>query len=329
MSLGSQIAESGMGTNGVVGSFPLAEFLIKFSHGLRFFFEEMVELVVVGFVASFDEAVLFGAMRVGEEVGERVGAGLIEEAEEFGAVVGVEVLEFEGEGGFNLGEEAFGGLGGGGGIGAQHAEAGAGVDRGELVDFGAVGEAEVFGIELEEGAGSGLVEGLGGALTLAVEAAQVFLPGLGEEEVVAGDYASEGGGGKGEAVPGFEEDGELVFRPGGEFPAESDDLLDRGLGQGRGSEAMGFSGAVFEGGEIAGVEAVEPFVEGSGREGEVAAGEASVAVVGGVEVDPGEAALGLGGKLEVAGQVVESALKAKDTHGDLLEETPILADPRG
>jgi hypothetical protein len=92
---------------------------------------------------------------------------------------------------------------------------------------------------------------------------------------------------------------------------------------------VGFSAVVFEGGEVAGVEAVEPFVEGSGGEGEVPAGEAGVVVVGRVEVEPGEAALGLGGKLEIAGQVVESALKAKDTHGDLLEETPILADPRG
>ena len=253
-----------MRTDGVVGAFPLAEFLIEIGHGLGFFFEQVIELVIIGFVASFDQAVVLGAMGVGEEVRDRVGAGFFKEAEELGAIVGVKVLEGEGEGGFNLSEEAFGGLGGGGGVGAEDAESGAGIDGGELEDFGAVGEAEVFGIELEEGAGSGLVEGLGGALTLAVESAQVFLPGLGEEEVVAGDDASEGGGGKGEAVPGFEEDGELVFRPGGEFPAESDDLLDGGLGQGRGSEAMGFSGAVFEGGEIAGVEAAEPLVEGSG-----------------------------------------------------------------
>lgn len=157
----------------------------------------------------------------------------------------------------------------------------------------------------------------------------MFLPGLGEEEVVAGDDASESGGGEGEAVAGFEEDGEFVFGPGGELFAKGDDLVHGGLRDGGGAEAVRFSGAIFEGGEIAGVEAVEPFVEGSGGEGEVSAGEAGVAVVGGVEVEPGEAALGLGGKLEVAGQVVESALKAKDTHGDLLVETPILADPRG
>jgi hypothetical protein len=219
-----------MWADGVVDAFPRPEFLIKFGHGLRFIFEEMIELVVVGFVASFEEAVFLGAMGVGEEVREGVGAGLVKGAEEFGAVIGVEVLEGEGEGGFNLGEEAFGGLGGGGGVGAEDAESGAGIDGGELEDFGAVGEAEVFGIELEEGAGSGLVEGLGGALTLAVEAAQVFLPGLGEEEVVAGDYASEGGGGKGEAVPGFEEDGELVFGPGGELFTEGDDEIHGGLG---------------------------------------------------------------------------------------------------
>jgi len=318
-----------MRTDGVVGAFPRPEFLIKFGHGLRFIFEEVIELVIVGFVASFDQAVVLGAMGVGEEVREGVGASLIEGAEEFGAVVGVEVLEGEGEGGFNLGEEAFGGLGGGGGVGAEDAESGAGIDGGELVDFGAVGEAEVFGIELEERAGSGLVEGLGGAQALAVEAAQVFLPGLGEEEVVAGDDASEGGGGKGEAVPGVQEDGELVFGPGGEFPAESDDLLDRGLGQGRGSEAMGFSGAVFERGEIAGVEAAEPLVEGSGGEGEVSAGEAGVAVVVGVEVEPGEAALGLGGKVVLSGKAKERFGQGKQSHGDLLVETPILADPRG
>jgi hypothetical protein len=92
---------------------------------------------------------------------------------------------------------------------------------------------------------------------------------------------------------------------------------------------VGFSGAVFEGGEIAGVEAGLPLGEGSGREGEVPAGESGVAVMGLIEVKPGEAAFGGGGKVEVAGQVVESALETKDTHGNLLVEPPILAEERG
>jgi hypothetical protein len=65
-----------MGAEGVVDFFPLAQFLIEFGHGLRFFFEQVVELVVVGFVGTFEEAVLFRAMGVGEEVGERIGAGV-------------------------------------------------------------------------------------------------------------------------------------------------------------------------------------------------------------------------------------------------------------
>ena len=82
---------------------------------------------------------------------------------------------------------------------------------------------------------------------------------------------------------------------------------------------MGFSGVVFEGCEITGVEAGLPLVEGSGGDGEVSAGFAGVAVMGLIEVQPGEAAFGIGGKVEIPGQVVESALEAKDTHGVLLE----------
>ena len=152
-----------MGADGVEGAFPGLEFQIEFGDRLRFFFEEVIELVIIGFVASFDQAVVLGAMGVGEEVRDRVGAGFIKGTEELGAVVGVEVLDGEGEGGLNLGEEELGGFGGGGGVGAEDAESGAGIDGGELVDFGAVGEAEVLGIELEERAGSGLVKGLGGA----------------------------------------------------------------------------------------------------------------------------------------------------------------------
>jgi len=326
---GGQIAERGMRANRVVNAFPLPEFLIEFRHRLRFFFEQVVELLVIGFVASFDQAVVLGAMGVREEVGKRVGAGFFEEAEELGAVVGVEVEEGEGEGGFNLGQEALGGFGGGGGVSAEDAEASAGVHGGELIDFGAVGEAEVFSVELEEGAGSGLVNLAWGAQTLAVEAAQVFLAGFGEEEVVAGDNASDGGGGEGEAVALLEENRELVFGPGRELFSEGDDLFHGVLRQGRGAEAFWPSGAVFEGGEIAGVEAGLPLVEGSGREGEVPAGEAGVMVMGVVEVKPGEAALGGGGKAEVSGQMVERAREGKDTHGDLLLETPILAAERG
>lgn len=319
---GGQITEGGVRADGVVDFFPLAEFLIEFRDGLGFFFEEMIELIVVGFVASFEEAVVFGRMGVGEEVGCGFSASFFEEAEELGAVVGIEVLEGEREGVSDLGQEAFRGLGRVGGVGAEHADPGAGIDGGELVDFGAVGEAEMLGIELEERAGSGLVKGLGGTQTGSVEAAQVFLPGFREEEVVAANDASEGGGGEGEAVALVEEDGELVFGPGGELFTEGDDLVHGSLGKWGGAQVLGPSGAVFEGSEVAGVEAVEPEVEGGGGEGEVPAGETGVAVMGVIEVDPGEAALGLGGKVEVAGQVVESALKAKDTHGNLLVETP-------
>jgi hypothetical protein len=143
------------------------------------------------------------------------------------------------------------------------------------------------------------------------------------------DDSAEGGGGEGAAVPVAEEHGELIFGPGGELFAEGDELVHGGLGEGRGADAVGSAGVVIEGGEVAGVEAAEPLVEGSGGEGEVLAGEAGVAVVGGVEVEPCQSAFGLVGKVEVAGQVVESSWKAKDTHGDLLVETPILSDLRG
>lgn len=221
-----------MRTDRVVDLLPLAQFLIEFGHGLGFFFEEMIELIIVGFMRTFDQAVLFGGMGVREKVGDGIGAGFVEEAEELGAVVGVEVLEGEGEGVSDLGQESLGGFGGGGGIGAEDAESGAGVGGGELEDFGAVGEAEVLGIELEEGAGSGLIKVLGGALALSVEAAKVFLPGFGEEEVIAFEEASDGGGGEGDAVALVEEDGEFVFRPGGELFSEGDDLVHRGLRQG-------------------------------------------------------------------------------------------------
>ena len=59
------------------------------------------------------------------------------------------------------------------------------------------------------------------------------------------------------------------------------------------------------------------------------AGEAGVAVVGGVEVEPGEAAFGLGGKVVLSGKAKERFGQGKQSHGDLLVETPILADPRG
>jgi hypothetical protein len=315
---GSQIAERGVRTDGVVDSFPLPEFLIEFGHGFRFFFEQVIELVVVGFVASFEEAVFLGAMGVGEEVGKSIGTGFVEEAEELGAVVGIEVLEGEGEGVSDLGQESFRSLGGGGGGGAEDAEAGAGVHRGELEGFGAVGEAEVFGIELDQGAGSGLVEILGMALALEFEAAEVFFAGFGEEEVVLLDEAAEGGGGEDDPVPVLEEHGELIFGPGGELFAEGDDLVHGGLGEGRGADAVGSAGAVIEGGEVAGVEAAEPLVEGGRGDGEVSAGEAGVAVVFAVEVEPGEAALGGRGKGAVKRKVVEGSGEAENTHGVLL-----------
>jgi len=305
-------------TDGVVDSFPLADFLVEFGDRLGFLFEQVIELVVIGFVASFEEGVFLGAMGVGEEVGEGVGAGLVKEAEELGAVVGVEVLEGEGESMLDFFEEALSGFGGSGGGGADHPEAGAGIESGKLVGFGAVGEAKVFGIHLHQGAGSGLEESLGGALALAFEAAEGFFAGFGEEEVVLLDEAAEGGGGEGDAVPVEEEDGELIFGPGGELFAEGDDLFHGGVGEGGLAEVVGSAGAVIEGGEVAGVEAAEPLIESGGGDGEVSAGEAGVAVVFAVEVEPGEAALGVGGKVEIAGQVVESALEAKDMHGVLL-----------
>jgi hypothetical protein len=307
-----------MGTDGVVDSFPLPEFLIEFGHGSRFFFEEMIELVVVGFMRAFEEAVVLGTMGGGEKVREGVGAGLFKEAKEFGSVVGVEVLEGEGEGVLDLGQEALGGLGGGGGVGAEDAKPGAGIGGGELEDFGAVGEAEVLGIELEEGAGSGLIKVLGGALALSFEAAKVFLPGFGEEEVIAFNEASDGGGGEGDSVLALEEDGEFVFRPGGELFSEGDELVHRGLRQEGRADAAGSAGAVIEGGEIAGVEAVFPLVEGSGGDGKVSAGEAGVVIVGVVEVHPLEPTFGVGREVVLGGEPVKGFGESEETHGDLL-----------
>jgi len=81
---------------------------------------------------------------------------------------------------------------------------------------------------------------------------------------------------------------------------------------------FGPSGAVFEGGEIAGVEAGLPLVEGSGGDGKVSAGLAGVVAVVVVEVEPGEAAFGVGGEVVLGGEPVEGFGESNDTHGDLL-----------
>jgi len=108
----------------VVEALPGTEFGVEFGRGLRSFFEERVELVVIGFRESFEEAVLFGAVGRREKVGEGLGASLLKATEERGAVVGVEVLEGEGKSLSNLAEEAFGRLGSGGDVGPEHPEAG-------------------------------------------------------------------------------------------------------------------------------------------------------------------------------------------------------------
>jgi len=172
-------------------------------------------------------------MGIGEEVWCFSGAGLIKEAEELGSVIGVDVLDGEGESAPDLIEEALSTPGGGGGVCSEDACACAGIDGGELVDLCAVGEAQVFGIHLDQGARRGLVEGPGRAFSLAFEAAEIFFPGFGREEVVLFDDASDGGGGEGDVVLLFQEDGDLVFAPGGELLSKGDDLGNGLLGQGR------------------------------------------------------------------------------------------------
>ena len=211
---GGQVFQRSVGSNGVVRALPRTQFVVEFLDGFRLLVEEMVELLVVGAVRSLDEGVLFRGAGVREAVGV-VRAGLVKEAEELAAVVGLDMFDREGKGAAGFLEEALCGAGAGGGEGAQHSHAGAGIDGGELEGFGAVGEAQMFGIHLDEGAWEGFPGVLGRALTLALEAAETFFPGLGEEEVVPFEETAEGGGGERDAVVSLQQDGEFVLAPGG------------------------------------------------------------------------------------------------------------------
>jgi hypothetical protein len=237
-----------VGPEGVIDVLPAAEFLVETGGVFGFHFKEMVELIVVGFVGAFDEGVFFGRVGVGEEVGnaELLG-GLIEVQEKLAAVIGLEVSDREGEGEQDLFEEALGGFRRGGGRGPEDAQAGAGVNGGELIDLRAVTETQVLGVHLDQGAGESLFEVPGRALAFAPQAAEALLSRFGEEETVLFEKASEGGGRKPYAMPGFEQDGKLVLAPGGELPAQGEDGVHRALRQRGGPDAAGASGAVFEG----------------------------------------------------------------------------------
>ena len=190
---GSQIVKRSVRSDGVVRFLPRTQFSVENLDAFGLFLKEMIKLVVIGFVGAFDKGVLLGRAGVGEAVGT-VGACLVKEAEELAAVVGLDVLEREGEGAAGFFEEAFGGAGAGGRERAEDPQAGAGVDGGELEDLGAVGEAQVLGVHLDEGAGEGFPQGLVGALSLALEAAEAFFSALREEEVVLFEETAEGGG---------------------------------------------------------------------------------------------------------------------------------------
>jgi hypothetical protein len=302
----SQIAKRGMGSNGVVGFLPGAEFSVELLDAFRLLVEEVIELLVVGAVGALDEGVLLGRAGVGEAVGV-VRAGLVEEAEELAAVVGLDMLDREGKGAAGFFEEVLCGAGAGGGEGADYSQPGAGIHGGELEGFGAVGEAQVFGVHLDEGAGESFPQRLGRALTLALEAAEALFPALREKEVVLFEETAEGGGGEADAVFLLKQDGEFVLAPSGKALTEGHHLVHCALGQRGGPDAVGAPGAIFEGGDVLGAEAVEPLVEGARGDGEVAAGESGVLAVSVVEVEPLEAALSMPGKGMAPAQPVKGS----------------------
>jgi hypothetical protein len=154
----------------------------------------------------------------------------------------------------------------------------------------------VLGVHLNEGAREGFPQRLGRTLALAFETAEAFSAGFGKEEVMLFEETAEGGRREADAVALFKQDGEFVLAPGGEALAQGHHLIHRGLRQGGGADAAGASGAVFERGQVLGVEAVKPLVEGAWGDGKVAAGKACVLAVSVVEVEPVEAALGIPGK---------------------------------
>jgi len=302
---------------GIVDFLPRAEFLVKFLDGFGFLVEEMVELLVVGAVGALDEGVVLGSARIGKYV-FFLDAGLIEEACVFASVIALELGDGEGESAAAFAKERFGGLGGCGGESAKDPQACASVDGGELIDFRAVGEAQVLGVCLDEGAGEGFPQRLVGALALAGDTAETLFPLLREEEVVLSKYPSESGGRKADAVALLQEDSKLVLAPGGELLTKGDDLVKDAWRQRRGACALGASGAVFEGGKVSGIETAEPVEEGGARDVEMAAGKGGVSTSGKVVLHPAEAPRGVRGERREPPEAVKASRKSGQLHKGLL-----------